>query len=215
MPPDMSLDAPAVDQSHQSTFQTQYHTSFRNEAPQTGHSLLVSSHAPAPDHSARTLYHLYHSTDNYTPEQRSLMQQDAQDRERQARALAAAGAAVDQMVSNSPSVLGLQPPPSLLGNPTVSVAANHISSAPIINNNGSEDPNMNWNNLDSMQGENEQGLTLEEMEMDFAKLFDPDLEMEHMHTEGSGWPLASDAGRHTSIAEAHVQSEDEGKREEV
>jgi hypothetical protein len=116
------------------------------------------------------------------------MQQDAQDRERQARALAAAGMAAERMSQNNPSHYpsrGLAPPPSL-GHPSSNnlTNANHISD-----NNESghhDDPLLAWNNL-----ENERGPTLEEMEMDFAKLFDPAMEWQNMQTEGSGWPTLS------------------------
>ena len=53
-------------------------------------------------------------------------------------------------------------------------------------------------------------LTLEEMEMDFAHLFDPNVEWENMQTEGSGWPLvnvANDGGGGGEAASGAVQSD--------
>lgn len=32
---------------------------------------------------------------------------------------------------------------------------------------------------------------MDDMEMDFAKMFDPQMEVDAMNTEGSGWPVAS------------------------
>jgi hypothetical protein len=87
-----------------------------------------------------------------------------------------------------------------LGHPTSSsnnnlaatAQSNHISDPSIINHTGHvEDPLMAWNNLDV---NDERGPTLEEMEMDFAKLFDPAMEWQSMQTEGSGWPTMSSTG---------------------
>ena len=113
---------------------------------------------------------LHHTLHHYTPEQRKLMQQDAADRDRQARALAAAGMAASKVGG------GLKPPPTL-GNP-----ANRQ------NNNGN-DPCMQFGSDDQ-----DEPLTLEEMEMDFAKLFDPNVEWANMQTEGSGWPMMQGDG---------------------
>ena len=38
---------------------------------------------------------------------------------------------------------------------------------------------------------NHNDSAMEDMEMDFAKLFDPQYEMTRMKTEGSGWPTTS------------------------
>lgn len=223
-PPAMSLDGPAPEQ-HTSS-QTQYHASFRSsqDGPQTGLGILMSaqigppktaqtSSAPAP-----TLFHQQHNASAYTPEQRSMMQQDAQDRERQARALAAAGMAAERMSQTQPNVQyhppasqGLLPPPSL-GHPTSSsnnnlaaaATSNHISSDPSNNGNAAshiEDPILSWNNLDS--NNDGRGPTLEEMEMDFAKLFDPAMEWQNMNTEGSGWPSVSNGETAPESAEVN------------
>jgi hypothetical protein len=201
-PPDISLDAPAEEHGRVETRRTHvtYHTTFRNDhhgPPTTGLGILMSSNSSS---SATTLHHQHHGMiRQYTPEQHALIQKDAQDRERQARALAAAGMVVEQMTSNN----GLHPPPTLGANSRQhqhsSVAANHISHD---SHGGIEDQ---WTNLDhhhqdsSMDGEN--ALTLDEMEMDFAKLFDPNEEVANMNTEGSGWPT-------TSSSAAAVQSDE-------
>ncbi|KAL7468169.1 hypothetical protein ACHAXS_008393 [Conticribra weissflogii] len=226
-PPAISLDAPPSSttgasappstyyHSPQPAASTHYHASFRTpaERPRTGLSILMSSNAssagglPSAPH---TLVHQHHSmAPNITEEQRKQMQQDAQDRERQAQALAAAGMAVEQLngssFHNPPSGKGLQPPPSLVipssaqFTHAVGTASNHISAAsgsaaaPIAAIE-SHDPTIAWNNLD-IDGHHP---NLEEMDLDFAKLFDPQLEWENMQTEGSGWPLASDAVPGTS-----------------
>lgn len=201
-PPTMSLDGTAPTQQ-QPTTQTQYHTSFRtsNDGPQTGLGILMSTQITPTKttdatSSAQTLSHQQHVASQYSAEQHSMMQQDAQDRERQARALAAAGMAAERMSQtqsnrqyNLPASQGLLPPPSL-GHPTSNsvtstAPSNHISP----NDNEAdriEDPLMSWNNLDAAT--DGRGLTLEEMEMDFAKMFDPAMEWQNMQTEGSGWP---------------------------
>ena len=212
-PPTISLDGLAPAQP--TTTQTNYHASFRssNDGPQTGLGILMSSHAaPSPAVAsvavAPTLYHQHHTANTYTPEQRSMMQQDAQDRERQARALAAAGMAAERMSQSSqPSTSqGLMPPPSL-GHPSSSsisslaaaAPANHISDPANYNTHTAqmEDPLLTWN-LDGGQDPDGRGPTLEEMEMDFAKLFDPAMEWQHMHQEGSGWPIMSNGGEGTA-----------------
>jgi hypothetical protein len=225
-PPAMSLDGPAPEQH--TTSQTQYHASFRSsqDGPQTGLGILMSAQIapakPAPTSSAPTLFHQQHTASAYTPEQRSMMQQDAQDRERQARALAAAGMAAERMSQTQPNAQyhppasqGLMPPPSL-GHPTSSsnnnlaaaASSNHISD-PTNNGNGAnhvEDPLLSWNNLDS--NNDGRGPTLEEMEMDFANLFDPAMEWQNMNTEGSGWPSLSNSEAAPESAE--VNSGDNG-----
>lgn len=220
-----SMHAPAPEsyyQTQQPAAQTHYHASFRSpqEGPQTGLGILMSTNgSSAPDTSSaigssHTLFHQHHATSlaGVTPEQLKQMQRDAQDRDSQARALAAAGMAAEQMSGSyhhPPSGQGLHPPPSL-GNPTsaahpstygVAASSNHIA-APVtqassndnpnqsaVDSNDPNDPSMTWNNLD-IDGQNP---TLQEMEMDFAKLFDPELEWESMQTEGSGWPMSSNA----------------------
>jgi len=120
------------------------------------------------------------------------------------------------IVGNGGSSGGLHPPPTL-GNPTSRQIASAIGSigkgirissanpgvAPTVHSyvattsaatTTSGDPCMSWTNLESMGGQSMGGdggtvpLTLDEMEMDFAKLFDPNVEWENMQTEGSGWP---------------------------
>lgn len=191
-PPDMSLDGPAAGVDSHS--HTTYSTSFRNDhhgPPTTGLSYLISANSSS---GATTLHHQHHGVRHYTPEQRVQMQKDAQDRERQARALAAAGMAVDQMKGG-----GLQPPPTLGASSHQqqhsNVAANHVSHE----SHGAlkED----WNNLDHQhQDDIGNGLTMEEMDVDFAKLFDPNEEVANMQTHGSGWPMSADAPA-TSAAE--------------
>mmetsp|Transcript_28045 Transcript_28045/g.51248 ORF Transcript_28045/g.51248 Transcript_28045/m.51248 type:complete len:191 (+) Transcript_28045:2-574(+) len=121
------------------------------------------------------------------------------------------------IVGNGGSSGGLHPPPPL-GNPTSRQIASAIGSigkgirissanpgvASTVHGSvatttaattASGDPCMSWTNLESMGAHQSMGgeggtvpLTLEEMEMDFAKLFDPNVEWENMQTEGSGWP---------------------------
>ena len=184
-PPTISLDGPSPRIGNATTTTTTYHTSFRSGqdgAPPTGLGVLMSSN----NTGGGILHHQHHSHErSYTPEQRKLMQRDAQDRERQAKALAAAGMVAEQAQA------GLHPPPTL-GNPTLghAAAANpgplHVTST----NPGGNDVSA-WSNLETTNGggvTEGEALTLEEMESDFAQLFDPNVEWDNMHTEGSGWP---------------------------
>ena len=217
-PPAMSLDGPAPAQ--QMNTQTQYHASFRSsqDAPQTGLGILMSAQIAPSKSAAPTLYHQQHTASTYTPEQRSMMQQDAQDRERQARALAEAGMAAERMGNthtnthyHPPTSQGLQPPPSL-GYPTASsnnlTSANHVSDP--TNSNSypahAEDPLLQWT-LDATSEGREP--TLSEMELDFARMFDPAMEFQNMHTEGSGWPIITSDGN-ASPQPADVSSGDNG-----
>lgn len=277
-PPSISLDGPTAHCNHGNPLPalTTYRTSFRSsqeKPPATGLGILMSSssnnNGPTPSkfgasgasHATSTLHHTLHHSQHplgsYSREQCRSMQQDAQDRERQASALAAAGMAAEQMGGTTEGALlpagsagvllpagsaGLHPPPTL-GNPTSGrVVATAMATHPMHvtsnnpggytsntnNYNGSSsatniypprqtvattttannnDPCMSWSNLelnpgaggDYAQQGGGQPLTLEEMEMDFAHLFDPSVEWENMQTEGSGWPqlqvmAADDAG---------------------
>ena len=186
-PPDMSLDGPAAPEQSQS--QVTYTTSFRNDqhggAPTTGLGYLISANSSSAA-TTTALHHQHHGMRQYTPEQRAQMQKDAQDRDRQARALAAAGMAAEQMKGS-----GLHPPPTL-GSTSYqqqhsSMAAHHV---PIDTHSGLRQDE--WINLDQQHHDNN-GLTMEEMDVDFAKLFDPNEEVANMHTHGSGWPMSADA----------------------
>lgn len=95
--------------------------------------------------------------------------EDMSERDRQAGALAAAG-----MVAESANVAGrlsqgLHPPP-----PLVSADAPQTSTT-------IELDSINWSMMDS-------GANADDMDLDFAQLFDPANELESMYTEGNGWP---------------------------
>eukprot|EP00574_Skeletonema_japonicum_P002430 CAMPEP_0201724788 /NCGR_PEP_ID=MMETSP0593-20130828/8412_1 /ASSEMBLY_ACC=CAM_ASM_000672 /TAXON_ID=267983 /ORGANISM="Skeletonema japonicum, Strain CCMP2506" /LENGTH=816 /DNA_ID=CAMNT_0048216091 /DNA_START=345 /DNA_END=2795 /DNA_ORIENTATION=- len=188
-PPDMSLDGgPAATEQYGGESRSHtYTTSFRNDQhgpPTTGLGILMSANSSS---GATALHHQHHGVRHYTPEQRAQMQKDAQDRERQARALAAAGMAAEQMKGS-----GLHPPPTLgttsQQHQHSSVAENHVSHD---SHGGMKQEE--WSNLDHQHQESVgNGLTLEEMDVDFAKLFDPNEEVANMQTHGSGWPMSAD-----------------------
>ncbi len=198
-PPDMSLDGPATTEQYGGESRSTYTTSFRNDThgpPTTGLGILMSANSSS---AATTLHHAHYGVRHYTPEQRAQMQKDAQDRERQAKALAAAGMAAEKMGS------GLHPPPTLgttsQQHTHSSVAENHVSHD---SHGGIKQEE--WSNLDHQHQESigiGNGLTLEEMDVDFAKLFDPNEEVANMHTHGSGWPMSADAP--TLLSDTAVQ----------
>jgi hypothetical protein len=95
-------------------------------------------------------------------------QRDFADRERQAKSLAAAGLVAETVGRSQVHLKGLHPPPAL-------ASSGHMS-----HHNGVMDAT-DWGIPDIDPG-------LEDMEMDFAMLFDPARESESMHTQGSGWP---------------------------
>ena len=225
-PPTITLDGPANNNPLPGAA-ISYHTSFRGSQtgggpPPTGLGVLLSSSSSSSaviaNNGTHTLHHHRHtssgSSSYITDQQRMLIQQDALDRDRQARALAAAGMVAEKIgttttATTTTTTSALRPPPAL-GNPISSSSSNgnlrsHYGSASNLSNYPTlpPDPYMSWANLDVNPGGggggegvgglmDEQGetvLTLEEMEMDFAHLFDPTVEWENMQTEGSGWPM--------------------------
>jgi hypothetical protein len=124
--------------------------------------------------SPRPLSHLTTSSDRY--------QQDLLDREQQASALAAAGMVAESVAAASGGTVpmqGLQAPPQLATSlpPPMAGATSQSTS--------SEIDNINWGLMDLGT------MNLDDMDMDFAALFDPINEMANMQMEGSGWPTQS------------------------
>lgn len=97
-----------------------------------------------------------------------------EERERQASALAAAGMVADT-VSLADGRTGLAAPPQLPS-----------TSPPVSTSN--EMDNINWGTMEVG------GLQMDDMDLDFATLFDPSTEEANMQTEGSGWPVATGGG---------------------
>ena len=177
----------------------------------TGLGILQGSSQPAPAGGAP----LNHP--NLTPEQRQRMQQDMLDRERQASALAAAGLiaeSVSRTRSSSgdlrvtggaispgpPSPGGMRPPP-MLGHPPSSPAPQQPAMAGAVAASDQEpiggDAQGNGGGVDYGVMDIGGGLsavTIDDMDLDFAKLFDPENELAGMQTEGSGWPSADANG---------------------
>lgn len=100
-----------------------------------------------------------------------------EERERQASALAAAGMVAETVSLEGCS--GVAAPPELQ------------SSAPAVSTHSDVD-NINWGAMDAS------GLQIDDMDLDFATLFDPNTEEANMHTEGSGWPVSGSATARSS-----------------
>ena len=100
-----------------------------------------------------------------------------EERERQASSLAAAGM-VAETVSMSGGRTGLAAPPQL------------ASSAPAATSSTGDLDNINWGDVS--------GVQVDDMDLDFATLFDPSIEEANMQTEGSGWPVSTSGGARTS-----------------
>jgi hypothetical protein len=185
-------------EEHQAHFRSGSPSQFRSGSPshlrsvaigpQTGLSVLMSGrnlHPPQQVQSTTALTAFGTMTGSAKDETRS--QDDMFDRDRQASALAAAGMVADSIslsrttsgpdrVHSSTSLAshGLEAPPQLAG---------HVP--PPVPSSSSELDNVNWNLMDLGQ------MHLDDMDMDFARLFDPAQEAENMQTEGSGWPSAA------------------------
>lgn len=106
-----------------------------------------------------------------TPQQHQLVQEDLADRERQASALAAAGMVAETVDQSSGAATpqGLHAPPMLGSVAPLPPSASHTVDG------------INW----SFTGM-DLGLALDDMEMDFAKLFDPAKEAEALNTAAEG-----------------------------
>lgn len=151
---------------------------------------------------------LQHPGMYYANEQQRLMQQDILDRERQASSLAAAGMVADRVSSNNLQALGGAGVVPQASGVAIKTEDNSITGD--TNNNASTAPSEfnDINMLDTSIGEGVLGvstnifmnangdtgnqdssmMTPDDMELDFAKLFDPENELHNMETEGSGWP---------------------------
>jgi hypothetical protein len=178
-------------EERQANFRTGSPSHLRSVGPQTGLSVLMSGgNLHPPQNSAATANTVFGTMTGGAKESPNRGQDDYMDRDRQASALAAAGMVADSIslsrsadrVHSSASLhsQGLEPPPQLAG---------HV---PPVTASSSELDNINWNLMDLGQ------MHLDDMDMDFARLFDPAQEAENMQTEGSGWPSAATSTSDTS-----------------
>lgn len=106
-----------------------------------------------------------------SPEPQQPAPDDLVDRERQASSLAAAGMVAESVSMSQPfgvQSLGLQAPPQL--------GSGHYMQDPLPTGTTNID-GTNWSLMDLE-------TTIDDMEMDFAKLFDPALEATSMQTDG-------------------------------
>jgi len=162
----MGQSAVAAQETHSATFRTAIPAQQQGAVvPQTGLGILMNgnvSGAPVATATSTT-----YSLSGMTPEQQKAVQDDLADRERQASALAAAGNLAETVAATSSGLMqqGLQAPPTLGGVPPPPTATTSSSSAPAMEG-------INWNLMDL-------GPALDDMEMDFAKLFDPAHEAEN------------------------------------
>jgi len=152
-------------QTHQAQFRTM---SSQIQQQQITHPATGLSVLMSNNHStlSSTPSFLPFSQPQITPEQRKIMQQDILDREKQASSLAAAGMVAETVITS----------PHNDPTPVMELTA------------GIQDAN--WFNMTELGGAG----GLDDMEMDFAKMFDPQHEASAMRTEGSGWPTATKAG---------------------
>jgi hypothetical protein len=130
-----------------------------------------------------------------SPTQQQRYRQDWLERENQASALAAAGMVAESVTMNHSSssnyvtttlpVVGLQAPPTI-------GAQHNPPGAPLTNSMVTELDSINWNLMDIG------GMNIDDMDMDFATLFDPANELYNVPspreatsatTASSGWPL--------------------------
>lgn len=175
-------------EEHQATFRSGSPSNLRSVAvgPHTGLSVLMGGRSLHPPQLSATTAPTAFGTMAGIAKEEARGQDDLYDRDRQASSLAAAGMVADSIslsrttdsdrVHSSTSLAsqGLEAPPQLAGH-----------APPPVTSTYSELDNINWNLMDLGQ------MHLDDMDMDFAKLFDPAQEAENMQTEGSGWPSAA------------------------
>ena len=138
----------------------QPHPQNGSAQPQTGLGMLMSNSAPAP---APVTY-----ATHLTPDQNARYQADLADREHQASSLAAAGLVADQNVG------GMRAPPALVGMPMNSMpvpSMNDGQGMPPGNNGAPQVESINWN-LDGDTSGATMNTGLDDIDMDFAVLFD-------------------------------------------
>lgn len=106
------------------------------------------------------------------------------DRERQASALAAAGMVAESVNYTKPSVIGqvLQAPPPLVGMPPPSQPSGGDGGQ--ISMEG-----FNWNDL---------GGNVDDMDMDFAAMFDPEQEQAYMQEASSHLSQSQSGNQHNA-----------------
>jgi hypothetical protein len=174
----------SIGESHQTSFRTFSPSPLHGPSlplggavPQTGLGILMngnnssSSSTNGGPRNAQSA--LSHALATLSPDGQQAAQDDIADRERQASALAAAGMVAESVTMSQPFGIqsqGLQAPPLLVSGQTM--------QDPLPTGNSNID-SINWSLMDL-------GTSLDDMEMDFATLFDPALEAASMQTEG--WP---------------------------
>lgn len=150
---------------------------------------LLPAIAPPPNH--------VYNMQNLTPEQRQKIKEDLADRERQASALAAAGALAESVSLTTPSVgQALHDPSTLGGIPPPSSFSAAGGNPPL--------SSIDWN-MEMEGGVGGQSFGLDDLDMDFATLFDAESELnligggENTPTGGTGAPDSAPAAA-SSIA---------------
>lgn len=127
-----------------------------------------------------------------TLEQQRRHREDLAAREKQASALAAAGMVAESVrLAQPPS--GLLPPPPLAN-----------GSAPLTHSTTGEIDNIHWGIMDLNVGH------LDDLDMDFASLFDPINEITNMHMAGSGWPVVGSSSEEDMMMKFENQSPTDG-----
>lgn len=116
-----------------------------------------------------------------SPEQQRRQREELADRDRQASALAAAGMVAESVRIAQPAI-GLQPPPPLA-----------TGSAPPVTS-STELDSINWNLMDIGNH------NVDDIDMDFAAMFDPANELASMQADGTGWPASAGGNASDSVS---------------
>lgn len=169
--------------------------------PQTGLGILMNNNKNGQANGGPLTY----SAASMTPEQKKLVQEDMADRERQASALAAAGR-VAETVQHSNSALGHPLPNG--SQMDVALAHQGLNAPPLLGSIGPP-PNPEIATSAPIEGVNwGSELSPDDMDMDFAKLFDPAHEQANMQAHGNGWPILR--GGETKTADPPIPTKPPG-----
>ena len=165
-------------QPHPSTYQPQYQQQLHQHQPAPPPGMGLSQPPPLTPTAASAFSSL--APDN------AISHQDMAEQESQASALAAAGMVAETVSLTRPAVhaptgpiQGLQAPPPLVGLPPPSAGHPGVMEA------------VNWNVVPELGT----AQNVDDLDMDFATLFDPEQEQQYMPTELAGaWQASSSMG---------------------
>mmetsp|Transcript_55026 Transcript_55026/g.159315 ORF Transcript_55026/g.159315 Transcript_55026/m.159315 type:complete len:647 (+) Transcript_55026:593-2533(+) len=184
------------------------HLNSQSSAPQTGLGILMNGGNNQQGGPPLLAPNPPPATTGFQYSNPNRMQEELADRERQASALAAAGMVAESVNYTKPSVMGhvLPAPPPLVGMPPPS------SQHPVVGQDGQiAMDGINWNEL---------GGNVDDMDLDFAAMFDPEqeqafmqeaaMQLSHQQHQQPGGPANDSNSSEKQSAPAPASKEESG-----